>query len=361
MALKTLSRRITQTIASCALIAAAGPGAAWACEGSACATDLFEQRLGRTLSDTTTQRQLQERISGKAYDPASHGYGPVDIGARGDGNAAVVGSSIAGIRAYLSAEDKRRMEEAAKLAPKGLELPKPKSALPNRLDVWTSTEITGLTTPDTQGLTSRVGADYRLQKGTVVGASVEGENLKSAGIENEGFLAGPYLATEIAPGVSLTARSAWGVGQDNADGLDSPASADRELHQAGIDAKWKFGKTTLNPKATFSQGREASDDSRTGVETRKLTFNPRVVRPFELESGQRVEAYVDFTAGLNVDEISTASGTLENLDTERGIGAGVTVSRKDAYSLKATTDVKGLGDDDKRAFGANLKLDVPLN
>lgn len=356
-----LTTRITVRIAATApaLLVAAWSATTLACEGTACATGIFEQRLGRALADTTTQRQLQERISGKAYDPAAHGHAPLDIGQKGDG--AIVGSSIAGIRAYMSAEDKRRLENAAALVPDGLTLPEPKPALPNRFDVWTVTEFNGLTAADTQAVTGRVGADYRLKKGTVIGASIEGENRRAAAVENEGFLAGPYLATEIAPGVSFTARSAWGLATGWADNLASPAEADRELHQAGIDANWKLGKTTLNPKASFTHAREAAADGGLSVETRKLTFNPRVARPFELETGERIEAYVDFTAGLNVNEVEVGANAIDNLDAEHGIGAGVTVSRKDSYAIKATTDVKGLGEDDKRAFGANLKLDVPLN
>ncbi len=339
------------------------PDRAAACEGASCATRTLEKRLERTLTDTTTSRQLQERMSGKAYDPAAHGHGPLDIGQ--EGSSAVVGTSLAGIRAYLSAEDRRRMEEAASLVPEGLELPQPKTALPNRLDVWTQTEITGLTDPDAKGLKGQFGADYRLATGTVVGAAIEGENRTLEGHENEGFLAGPYLATEIAPGLSLTARSAWGVGQDAtaADAFaTSPATeTDRELYAAGLDAKWKLGETTLKSKAAFTHAREGASGAEAAVESRKLTVNPRLVRPFELDSGERIEAYVDFTAGVNVDEIEAGSATLQTLDTERAVGAGVTVSRQESYSLKASTDMKGLGDDEKRAFGANLKLDVPLN
>jgi hypothetical protein len=89
---------------------------------------------------------------------------------------------------------------------------------------------------------------------------------------------------------------------------------------------------------------------------KSLVIEPRVGTSFALDNGGSIQPYIALKQEFELDP-----GVLSESKVSETAGAGVTVTKPDAYSLNLSTDVEGLGGDAASNLSSKIQLKVPLN
>ncbi|MFP4538573.1 MAG: autotransporter outer membrane beta-barrel domain-containing protein [Dichotomicrobium sp.] len=333
---------------------------------------ILQQRRDRAMAPGPETDQMSARLDGRAFDPAANGAAPLLVAPAGD--AALVRSSLSQWSAYFARRDAERIEELGEVeefAPDDLELP-PLAATQNRkFDVWSSAKIEGLgSDAASNGYTSHVGADYAVDDGLLVGASVELEELENeAGVwagataASTSYLVGPYVATRLSDNLMLDSRVAWGRGSDaiGSDGASSDFATERSLAKARLRGDFHVEGWAVSSAAAFTYVEEAAAGATgTTVVTRDLSLGPEIRRSFRLEEGQVIEPFLRYNGTVDLDAVEDLS-QLDDLAVGGSVGGGVTVTKPDDYTIQATTEVDGVEAETDPNVTSRLKLTVPLN
>lgn len=326
------------------------------------AREFLQRRLDR--SALPGDARLERRLSGTAAD----GTVPVLVKPEG-GQAANFETSISQWTSWLAARDQKIIEEARTLAPEGVELKAPRQTkAASEIDVWTR----GSLAPSSdlgELYTSSVGADVKLDSRLVLGAMVQMDRAKESGTgavaDGEAYLAGPYLGLRLTDHITAGLTTAWGQGHDViASGSDAYAlDTSRRITEAKLKGDWAVNEWRIAPVATFNLREEAAsgEGAAATVGTRSLSVGPEVSRPISLEDGTKLEPFARVNGNLDLNALPEAPGSASALSdaATTGVGAGFTLSRPDEYTLRATTDLEGLGSDSDEVK-ARLQLSVPL-
>jgi len=282
-----------------------------------------------TCSCTLTASVATAPLAHAADTQPPVGLAPLTVKPNGDD--ATFQTSVGQWESYYKSLDQQKIEDAKRLAPVGLTLPKPPPASPDPLEIWSKADIKGLgDEPAVRGVNSAVGAAVRLGDGLKLGVGAE---------------------------------------------LDEQAQRKRESNRAELQARLAISKWTLLPQAAIVAETTTTDPSQdsqpaigqygygiqsgtTQSASTRLEFRQELRRPFRLEAGEVLEPFVNFSTSIGLDQQEAAQTTTVPLDT---VGVGVSLSRESDYRLQATTDVDGLGTTEAPGIKSRLQLNVPLN
>ena len=262
-------------------------------------------------------------VSADDQPGAATSAGPLVVTPNGDD--AVIKMSIDQWTSYLDKREARKIDEAKKLAPEGLQLPKGPATSNRPLELWSKAEVKGFSAdPGGQGHATGVGAAMNL-----------GRQLKFG------------IATEH----------------------QEDQYEEKSVNKAGLEARMKYKDWRLYPRATVidelvtSREGEIEATARTGASpatdaSTRLELTPEIRRSMKLENGSVLEPFFIFTSQIGLDNSETERAAGDNIDK---VGVGVNLSKPDQYKLEATADFDGLGDADDREVNSRVKLTVPLD
>ncbi len=330
----------------------------------------LQQRADRTLAAAPETGQIAGRFSGSAWDPGANGAAPVSV-APGD-DAATLKTSLSQWGSFIARSDAQKIEEAKKLAPKGLKLPAPAVVQQRSVDVWTETRFNYADGRDaaSRGYTSYLGADYAIGRNVLFGAMAQLEDLHQStadwgpsGAAGEAYLAGPYVAMRLTPNLTLDAKAAWGQGSVDA-GAGNLAS-DRSLAEARLKGNWSVNDWRLSPSASVSRVTEsAANVPGTAVEVERLSVGPEIARPVPLGDGRVVEPFLHYKNSLDLDAASAllqSGSPVADLNAQGTVGGGLTYSKPNEYTIRATADVQGVGSEADKNLSSRVQVSIPLD
>jgi hypothetical protein len=189
------------------------------------------------------------------------------------------------------------------------------------VDVWTTIDVNGYDGEKDQSTRTGLGADYKLDKTTTVGVSIErgdAHSFNTPGVTQD-QKASAYVNYQATPLLSLDARTEWQTG---------------------------------NSEFAASSGA----DERSAV-----ILAPKINHDFKLDDGAKLSPYVSYQRQFDVSA-SRKDGVDPTLNASQSAGAGVTYTLPDSYSLSVSADVDNFGvADEAQSLSSKFQLSVPLN
>ncbi|MFT3730757.1 MAG: hypothetical protein QM780_04915 [Hyphomicrobium sp.] len=170
------------------------------------------------------------------------------------------------------------------------------------LDVWTSIDVNGYDGSRDQSTRTGVGADYKFNKMTTLGVSIERGDSRSATVTavEEDQKASAYVTLQATPLLSLDARTEW------------------------------------------QAGNEAFAESSGAAEKGAFILAPKINKSFKMDDGTTLSPFVTYQREFDVSA-SRKDSVDTSLDATQSAGAGVTYTKPDAYSLSVSADVDNFG------------------
>lgn len=321
-------------------------------------------RLDGVLMVDPSQGRTERRLSGApwiapVWDAAPLAVNPADTGFG-------MQTSVGHWGAYSTHTLTRRSEDAKGLAMDGFKLPR---ALPRpdpSLDVWASVEARNVNGEAAQETGSRVGADYRIGRQALVGASigVQGRESVGAAAGEDSTTLATYFALKAARGLQLEARA--GVGEKHATALQAAPSDAQRFTFLQLRSDWTLGAYKLSPALALAHGESAAlpHAGARAPETDAVTFSPRLSRSVDVGQGRRLEPFLSYQRKL---ELAPDAGLPGEKGVDKGAsraetkyGAGVTLVKPDAYSFSVTTDLEETGTNAQSNLKSRFELKIPL-
>lgn len=241
----------------------------------------------------------------------------------GDGGVSVK-SSLGQWRTFDAQMLAARVEGATAMLPGALALPKPAAASPTPVDVWTRLDVQGLAHDSDKTVRSGMGADYQVNAGAVVGIAVARADTR--------------LAIKPASAQPMSAG-------------DDTVAAHVLLQASPL--------LSIDTRTQWETGTTLSHASPARIDNNSVSVAPRLKLPFALDSGQTVEPFVtvkDERVHGPTAQDAAEPGTRNIVSA----GAGVTLSRPNAYTMSVTAGVEGLGASDAPNMKSRVQLDIPL-
>jgi hypothetical protein len=320
--------------------------------GLAPAETLHQGRVDRTLATDPTFARSKSRLTDKAPPKPSGDTAIAPFALTPDGDdKANFKTSLSLFSTALGFADWRRIEDAKTDLGGDRTLPKP-IACPNPdFDIWAegrSETIRAASPADRRStnVTTYMGADYRLSSQLLFGAMVQIDDARQSvvstrsGANGGAYLAGPYLAYELSPNVTVGTNFAWGSATDSAslDASQVRFNTDRSLTQTHITGHWGFGKWQLMQSAAVSYVDESAATSRPGiggadVEMTRLLVGPELKRRIDTGRGSSLEPFAFLKSSLDLDAAMAEPSTMRN-----SVGGGVVVHRPAGYRIEARGD-----------------------
>ena len=360
----TMGRRVGRlcmrvALAGAALLATKSDWRANAADGAACAgctsdEDVRRTRLGALIDDDPTRGRIDGRLADKPW--IGQDWSTLPIAVKQADQSVDVAASLQHLGSFEARRILQKIEEAKALAPKGLAMPKPSTTRPAPLDVWSKVEVKGLENEAAETKRSTIGADYRLARGALVGVSAELRD-ETPTLQQDTRLAAYFAIKPWSP-VTLDAKAQWGESHGI---LDEGLVTTQSAVTARVRGNFKYEGLVLAPMASVAHGvDEAAPGNRVGtIEKSTLAVAPRISRPVELGGAAKVEPFLSLKSAIDLGASGTGDG-YGVVDTTRGIGGGVTISKPNAYSLSVTTDVEQAASSDRSNVKGRLELKLPL-
>lgn len=319
------------------------------CEEHPCADVLLKSRLDALLADDPAAGRLDARLAGKPWIAQNWAYAP--FAATPSEASFAVRASTQHLYGYANGITARRFEAAKGMAP-GLVMPKPVASTNGGLDVWSSIDVSDQR-DETKG---QLGADYRLTRNALVGLSAGWGESRDAGSAAAGESQRVALYATLRPAfpVSLDVRAQWGE-QEGAVG-DEALHASRNKVSARMAGLWRFDRVTFAPALSVSQEAESAAGG-AATERNKIAVEPKFSRPFALGGGGTLEPFVSYKGVLGVEETAGGPATTSLTDS---VGAGLSLARPEAFSMKLTTEVGRAVGGEEPSLNSRLELKVPL-
>lgn len=189
------------------------------------------------------------------------------------------------------------------------------------IDVWTNIDVNGYDGERDQSTRTGLGADYKVDKTTTFGVSVEQGDTRAfntPGVTQD-QKASAYVNLQATPLLSLDARTEWQTG--NAEFAAS----------SGVSERGAF------------------------------VLTPKINHDFKMDNGTTLSPYVSYQREFDVST-SHKEAVDPSFDATQSAGAGVTYTKPDSYSLSVSADVDNFGvTDEAQSLSSKLQLSVPLN
>lgn len=332
----------------------------------------LQQRADRGFA-TAPDARLDARLHDRAWDATANGASPFTA-TPGEG-ITEFGTSFSQLGSWMSRNDAEKIKAAEELLAKGQKLPVP-AKIDRRVDVWTRTRVSTANPAadtDLESYTSYVGADYKPMDGVVLGGMVQLDSADAVSAplggsaDGQGYMAGPYVAMQLSPHITLDAKAAWGEAQDSvvAGSAATNFQTSRSLTSARLKGDWELNDWHLTPTATIESTSESATigigDAAAQAGFKRMSVGPKISRQFDVGNDKTLQPFVHMNSSVDLgsDNGLFNSPSLEGLDTQNTIGAGFALSETDEYTFSATADVENPGEDKNLRTG--VKLTIPLD
>lgn len=350
----------------------AASGIVTICEGTPGLTrDLIQGRVDRTLATDPAQDRITNRLNGSAAAPKPEDV-PAPFVLAPDGDKVNFTTSLTQWGSAFSAADSRAIEQAKSKFGSDLALPKPAPSARPDFDLWAQSRHEPLAQSGaTEGaaLTTYIGADYRLHSDLLFGAMIQMDDAKQSliatrdGVGGEAFMAGPYVAYQLAPNLTLGGRAAWGEAYDSTSaGTDIASFAtNRMLTEAELTGNWAWGGWQLKQSGAVTYVDETASATLPGiagtsVEVARVSAGPEVKRHIDAGFGNSLEPFAFFKTSIDLDSFGVSPGVARNT-----VGGGVTLSKQNDYKISATADYsESTGETPDKAVVGKVSVSVPL-
>lgn len=336
--------------------------------------DFIQRRADRGVA-TSPNARLESRLNDSAWDADANGASPFTA-TPGD-EITEFGTSFSQVGSWMTKTDAEKIKAAEELLAKGQKLPVP-ATIDRSMDVWTQTRVTkGPAISDTGGkaYTSYLGADYKPVDGVVLGGMVQMDSADAKSVSlggasaGQGYMAGPYMAMQLAPGVTFDARAVWGEAQDSITAGSAATQFDTRRSHASMRLKgdWSWNAWHVSPVATIESINETAvaGPGQIAAEAgfNRMSVGPRFSRQFHVGNDKSIEPFVHVNSGVALDS-SGAFLNGEALDMGEAyntVGGGFSLSKTDDYTFSATADVDTPSGDAEKNVRTGVKLTIPLD
>lgn len=331
--------------------------------------ELMQRRVDRTLATDPANERIDKRFNQTGAAEAQ----PFAIAP--DGKNTNFNTSLTQWGSAITGAEKARLEKAREeLAKKKIKLPRELTAANPKLDVWARAHHTAFEADDRKvgdALTTYVGADYKVRRDLLVGGMVQvdeterGIDANAPGsVAGQAYMAGPYMAYRVTPGITLDAKTAIGVAEDSAvaDTGSADFATNRMLSEARVTSNVAIDKWTLTQKGAVTYIDERSSASVPGVagsavDATRLSVGPELKRPIDAGDGKSLEPFVFYKKSLNLDR----GGPLDLSGSQDIVGGGVSLNKQNAYQIRATADfTETQAEKLDNSVAGRVQVNVPL-
>jgi hypothetical protein len=215
-----------------------------------------------------------------------------------------------------------------------------------------------------------IGMNYTLKSAITVGALAQvnpaEEVLLGAqrSLIDQGWMAGPFTTIQLAPGLILDARAAWGEGQRGPDDA-AAAAAQRRLIAARLANAQSFGDWRFTPSVNLNYlqetapGPEAAADAH-ALAAGRLDMGPEIVYHTELTPSAFIEPRVVVGGFWNLDSLAEPAGGQGPADMRLRAEAGVTIGIHNGPKLQALGALEEGDEAVPDTWSGRLQFNVPL-
>jgi hypothetical protein len=226
--------------------------------------------------------------------------------------------------------------------------------------------------PRTSGV--EIGVNYKLKSAVTIGALAQvnpaAEIVLGAqrSLAEQGWMAGPVTTLQLAPGLVLDARAAWG------EGVSGPAeaaatAAQRSLVSARLANRHTFGAWRLTPSVNFNYQQETLAGTHAAAEAPeahatgggRIELGPELVYRTDLTSKTFIEPRAVVGGFWDLGSpVTEATGLATHAEMRLRAEAGVTIGVPDGPKLQASGVLEEGIDSAPDTWSGRLQLSVPL-
>jgi hypothetical protein len=226
------------------------------------------------------------------------------------------------------------------------------------------------------GAATSLGVKYKLQPDIMIGVLAQFEQAASAGpggpsSSQQPWTAGPVATIQLAPGLALDARAAWGSSDTGAaDRMLGITILERRLLDAKLASTQTFGPWRFSPTVTFNYAEEKPEGSagaaRDALATRttgagRIAVTPEVAYRIEMPQAMFIEPKATIGSFWDIEDLSRlAPHTAGHEEMRLKAGAGVTIGKTGGGKLEVGGGVEGGGPAAPDVWSGRLQLSVPL-
>jgi hypothetical protein len=257
----------------------------------------------------------------------------------------------------------------------GIAVPKQSGGTEVKLQ-WRSERFTpGLQGLEIDGTASGVdiGVNYKLRSAILVGAMAQFDPAGDAlfgsqrSLSDHSWMAGPTTTIHFAPGLTLEARAAWGMGEAGADELAGAAGpgAQRRLVSARLanlhaHGAWRF-TPSVNITRLWEELPHAPAELPHMAGTARVDIAPEIAYRFDFARSAFIEPKAVLGGFWTFDDFSrTAPGLSMHAEPRLKAEAGVTFGVVDGPKLQALGGVEGGDATAPDVWTGRLQFSVPL-
>src|SRR5258706_5320661 len=213
------------------------------------------------------------------------------------------------------------------------------------------------------------GPNYKGLPQIMVGALVQLDQYPEPAIggpsnSDRGWLAGPVTTVQLAPGLSLDARAAWGAADSGAASLAaSGSSAERRLVNARGSDTPTFGRWRFTPSINVNYVEEALRSTEAAshmVGSGRVDVRPEVGYRFNVENGTFVEPKAALSSFWDIDSLSKLKPVGGHDDMRLKAEAGVTVGTTYGTKVQATGGVEEGAAGASDIWSGRFQFNLPL-
>jgi hypothetical protein len=230
--------------------------------------------------------------------------------------------------------------------------------------------------PGSAGAATSLGVKYKLQPDIMIGVLAQFEQATSAGpggpsSSEQPWMAGPVATVQLAPGLALDARAAWGSNDTGAaDRALGIATMERRLLDAKLASTQTFGPWRFSPSVTLNYAAEkpegaagATHDALAARATGagRIAVTPEVAYRIEMPQAMFIEPKAAVGSFWDIEDLSRlAPHAAGHEDVRLKAGAGVTIGKTGGGKLEVGGAVEGGGPAAPDVWSGRLQLSVPL-
>ena len=323
-----------------------------------CATQFNSTRLDGLLASDPAHGRAQSRLDdapwiGLNWADAPFAFTP-------SGSDLTMRTSVSHWGAYADRRLAKKIEDTRTLAPGDLSLPPPSLMGRPDLDLWSTLDVKGLDDGTARAAAGEIGADYKVNRNTVVGLAVGIGDEETVSASEENYMLTTYLGLRPAMPITFDAKAAWGETSDTL--ADQSFTSTRGLVSAQVRGGWQFNNVEIASVLSIAHAVENLSESAGGetIEKSTITIAPRISRSFKLDDGQKLEPFLTYKREIDIDAAGPGA-TVDEDESMGSLGAGVGLSKPDSYSLRATTDVEDIGAAETPSVKSRIQLTVPID
>jgi hypothetical protein len=310
---------------------------------------------------------------------ATVGWAPADAGAPGEPDSGLEAAptlEVPGIVVVPGLEEPTPDgNKAALYGEPGIPSPKPGGGTEVKLQWRSERYLPGPDGLEVDGNESgvEIGLAYKLRPAILIGALAQfdpaGEALTAGpkSLSEHGWMAGPMTTIQLASGLTLEARAAWGLAESGADDVTgSGAGAQRRLFSARVAHPHAYGAWRFTPSVNVTHLWEGLLNGPAGLphasETGRVDFAPELAYRLDFARSAFIEPKAVLGGFWTFDDLSKAAVPGLDLHAEPRLkaAAGVTFGLVDGPKLQALGGVEGGGATTPDVWTGRLQLSVPL-